>query len=261
MNNGSSQTKYQIDDIALWEDDGRFYMRMDDNVYRLSDHPYEPCLYIRLSDGKWVTIHNSFTVEELCRAMQTDGSIRMITGDEYTVRGVFELIRKAIGLSMESVDISYVEGRCFMDLLKEHGAVSPETAINLTDAGLKNPNVMNPFIHSKKVARTEEGSFYLSDPEKEQGSAGRCFRVISNQVRFGCGYREYEGRRQYFAWHGYPNRNDDLFTTSEISEKEYRQIQLEYPAEISADRETAEVFRAKYVDGHRVILEGWNKLL
>lgn len=89
----------------------------------------------------------------------------------------------------------------------------------------------------------------------------RSFRVISNQVRFGCGYRFYNGQRQYFAWHGYPSRNDDYFTTSEITEEEYEAIAREYPREIIADRETAELFRAKYVDGHPVILEGWNKLL
>ena len=89
----------------------------------------------------------------------------------------------------------------------------------------------------------------------------RSFRVISNQVRFGCGYRTVDGNRQYFAWHGYPNRNDDYFTTSLISEREYIAICAEYPGEISADRETAERFRKKYVDGHPVLLEGWNKLL
>ncbi len=93
------------------------------------------------------------------------------------------------------------------------------------------------------------------------GNKDRYFRVISNQVRFGYGYREHEGRRQFFAWHGYPNRNDDFFTTAEISAEEYRQIEMEYPAELSADRETAEEFRNKYVDGHPVLLEGWNKLL
>ena len=87
------------------------------------------------------------------------------------------------------------------------------------------------------------------------------FRVISNQVRFGYGFRTIEGRKQYFAWHGYPNRNDDYFTTIEISEKEFLQIGSEYPQELSADRETAEVFRNKYIDGHTVLLEGWNKLL
>ena len=89
----------------------------------------------------------------------------------------------------------------------------------------------------------------------------RYFRVISNQVRFGCGYRDFEGKRQYFAWHGYPNRNDDFFTTAEITEAEFQQIEKEYPGEIIADRDTAEEFRNKYVDGHPVLLEGWNRLL
>ena len=87
------------------------------------------------------------------------------------------------------------------------------------------------------------------------------FRVISNQVRFGCGYRTVDGKKQYFAWHGYPNRNDGYITTSEISEREYDEINEAYPEEIVADRKTAERFRNKYVDGHPVLLEGWNRLL
>ena len=85
-------------------------------------------------------------------------------------------------------------------------------------------------------------------------------RVISNQVRFGCGFRTFNGKKQYFAWHGYANRNDDYFTSSQITQNEYDQINTEYPKEICADRDSAEVFRQKYVDGHLVILEGWNKL-
>ena len=88
----------------------------------------------------------------------------------------------------------------------------------------------------------------------------RSIRVISNQVRFGCGFRTVNGKRQYFAWHGYPNRNSDLFTTAEISESEFFQIGTEYPEQISADRETAEIFRNKYVDGHPVLFEGWDRL-
>lgn len=88
-----------------------------------------------------------------------------------------------------------------------------------------------------------------------------CFRVISNQVRFGCGYRTVDGKRQYFAWHGYPNRNDDYITTSEISKEEFDGINREYPEEIVANREKAEVFRNRYVDGHPVLLEGWSRLL
>ena len=89
----------------------------------------------------------------------------------------------------------------------------------------------------------------------------RWLRVISNQVRSGCGYRTIDGKRQFFAWHGYPNRNDDFITTSEITRQEFEEISRDYPKEICADRATAEVFRTKYVDEHPVLLEGWNKLL
>ena len=93
------------------------------------------------------------------------------------------------------------------------------------------------------------------------GAEDNYFRVISDQVRFGCGYRTYRGKRQFFAWHGQPSRNDDYFTTSEISRREFEEIAAAYPKEIRADRETAERFRRRYVDGHPVLLEGWNKLL
>ena len=92
-------------------------------------------------------------------------------------------------------------------------------------------------------------------------SKGYFFRVISNQVRFGFGFRTVDGKRQYFAWHGYPDRNSDYFTTAEISEEEFDEIDRKYPKEIVANREKAEVFRNRYVDGHPVILEGWDRLL
>ena len=87
------------------------------------------------------------------------------------------------------------------------------------------------------------------------------FRVISNQVWFGCGYRTVDGKRQYFAWHGYPDRNDDYFTTAEITESEFQRIEKEYPEEIVANREKAQRFRDTYVEGHPVLLEGRNRLL
>ena len=96
---------------------------------------------------------------------------------------------------------------------------------------------------------------------KEMSSGERYLRVISDQVRLGCGYRTVDGEKQFFAWHGYPSRNDDFFTTAEISRAEFEQIAREYPKGLTADRDTAQVFRDKYVEGHRVLLEGWNKLL
>jgi len=93
-----------------------------------------------------------------------------------------------------------------------------------------------------------------------QNTDDRYLYVISNCVRFGCGYRMVSGKKQYFAFHGFPNRNFDLFTTAEISEEEYEQIIKEYPNEIIADKETALIFRNKYVENHIVIFEGWDRL-
>lgn len=89
----------------------------------------------------------------------------------------------------------------------------------------------------------------------------RYFRLISNTVRFGCGYRIESNRKQYFAFHGSPNRNEDYFITAEISEEEYEQICREYPDQINASLGTAMIFKRKYIEEHPVILEGWNELL
>ncbi|MBO4819507.1 MAG: low molecular weight phosphotyrosine protein phosphatase [Firmicutes bacterium] len=101
--------------------------------------------------------------------------------------------------------------------------------------------------------------FYAAQSPEEL-AGGRYFRVISDLVRFGCGYRTEEGRTQYFAFHGSPNHDSDYFVTAEISMEEYVRIGTEYPKKISADRDAAELFRKKYVEGHPVIMEGWDVL-
>ena len=83
-------------------------------------------------------------------------------------------------------------------------------------------------------------------------------RVISNQVRFGYGYGTINGKLTYYAWHGYPSRNDDYITIVEINKNEFKQIEKEYPEEISANSEIGNDFRDKYVEKHKVLIEGWN---
>ena len=90
----------------------------------------------------------------------------MITGDEYDMQGICMLLRKALTLQKESVDVGYLEGCCFMDYLEECGAISEETAVPLTDSGIDNPKVMNPFLHSKKVKRTNDARYYIVNPYK-----------------------------------------------------------------------------------------------
>ena len=152
---------YREGDLLLWQSDDDCFLSVGEKTYQLSDHPYEPCLYIKTADGTVIAIHNAFTVDELCSAAQTEGAIRMITGNEYDLQGISRLLRKALALLISSADIGYLEGCCFMDVLKEYGAVSRETAMDLSPEGMNNPKMMNPLIHAKKVCRTEDGRFYL----------------------------------------------------------------------------------------------------
>ena len=99
------------------------------------------------------------------------------------------------------------------------------------------------------------------EEKEEKKDASGYSRLISNLVRFGAGYRMEDSRRQYFAWHGCPSRNDDFITYAEITQEEYDRINAEYPDRIDATRETAAIFRLKYVEGHRVLLQGWNVIL
>jgi len=86
------------------------------------------------------------------------------------------------------------------------------------------------------------------------------FYLISNQCRFGCGYRTVEGGRQYFAFHGVPNRNSDYFVNVQISEEEYKQIKSQWPKRSYSSAEAAP-FKRRFIDGHMVLLEGEDRLL
>ena len=251
---------YNGDGIVFGKEGERFSLQSDGNTYVLESSIYEPCIYMKGSDRTLRTIHHAFTMDELVKAIQTGGTISVNSGNKHDVSGVFKLIRRATKIDKDEFDLSYVENCCFLDYIMERGAVSPETAVSPSEIGLE-WCPMSSFVHANKVAWTSDAGCYLLGKEQPCEKSDRFSRVISNQVRFGCGYRTIDGYRQYYAWHGVPNRNDDFFTTAEITEDEFDQIEKEYPSEISADRETAEKFRSRYVDGHPVILEGWNKIL
>ena len=69
------------------------------------------------------------------------------------------------------------------------------------------------------------------------------------------------GEKQFYAWHGLANKNDNYITTAEISESEFRMIEKEYPFPIDAKKEQASAFRKKYVHNHKILLEGWHKYI
>ncbi|MCR4949790.1 MAG: hypothetical protein K6A40_00535 [Solobacterium sp.] len=160
MEKESQDTIFQDGDFLLRQSDGTYYVSIADQTYLLSDHLYEPYLSMKSEKGMMI-IHNAFTLDELCRCAKTDGTVEMITGNAYNMKGICRLLRKAAALSRDSVDIGYLEGCCFLDLLADHGAFSEETAADPSSCGMKNPRLMQPFLHSKKACCTKDGRFYL----------------------------------------------------------------------------------------------------
>lgn len=163
---------YQDDNLLIGKSDRSYYMYVGEVEYQLSCHAYEPCFYIHGTDGMIIAIHNAFTLGDIVRLAKSNGFMKMITSDEYDIKGICKLLRKAIALSMEPVDIkyldiSYLEGCCFIDYLEECGAISEGTAVALTGSGINNPNVITSFVHSnKKINRTDDERYFIEIAEK-----------------------------------------------------------------------------------------------
>ena len=113
------------------------------------------------TDGNVKTVHNAFTADELSKAAVSGGKLRMVTGHEYGAGMICRLLLFAAGMREEQTDLSYLEGRYFIDILDRLGAFSPETADDLSSRGLVNRNIMNGFLHSKRLGVTREGRYYI----------------------------------------------------------------------------------------------------
>ncbi len=162
---------YQEGEILLGDEDGTLYLYKGTEGFRISGHPYEPCIYLERKDGSLVTIHNAFTVEELRGLAETEGMIRMITGDEYDLKGVCELLLLSAELSQTDVDISYLEGRKILRRLEEAGAISSSSALDPDVFGKFNHHILDPFLHAKRIGKTEDGRYYIRKRYEQKGSA------------------------------------------------------------------------------------------
>lgn len=156
------QKIYKDGDLQIVRSGEGVFLHVEEQIYGLECSVYEPCLYILKGDNIFITIHNAVTLAEICRIAESKDSMMLITGDHYDIQGICMLIRKALALSMKSVDMSYLEGCCFLDYLDKCGAISEETAVALTGSAIENPHALNPFLHSKKICRTNDGRYYIA---------------------------------------------------------------------------------------------------
>ena len=88
---------------TLGQKDGEPYLIAEGKKYKLSCHPYEPCLYITGEDGFLTTVHNAFDPFDVLAAAHRGETITAITGREYTAKDFCDMVSFAAGMG----DISF----------------------------------------------------------------------------------------------------------------------------------------------------------
>ncbi len=95
---------YQDERYALGQRDDRPYLIANGRTYRLSCHPYEPCLYITEEDGNLTAVHNAFDPFDVLERFHSGETITSITGREYDAKDFCEMVAYAAGMGNIGID-------------------------------------------------------------------------------------------------------------------------------------------------------------
>ena len=88
---------YRGGGCVLWMEDGLPYARIGGETYRLTCHPYEPCLYITDGSGRVTAVHNSFDPVYVLEIFRDGRTVTSITGREYDAKDFCAMIGYAAG--------------------------------------------------------------------------------------------------------------------------------------------------------------------
>lgn len=155
---------YHNGKFLLVDVDKKLYFIYDKTAYEISSYYSEPCMYVYFPDGSRTVIHHGLEISQiysLVDSNHTNEAIRTSTGNEYDMQRICDTILCAIQLSCESCSVCDLEELVVIEKLKEMGAVSANTAIDLKILGIRNENIMLTSLKENKVKKTEDGKYYL----------------------------------------------------------------------------------------------------
>ncbi len=162
MAEAGDRVLHSTGDTALLLADGELWLRDGADLYQVCSHPYEPCTYLLRNGNIDAVIHNAFEASSIRRVAEEKGAIRAVTGAEYDADRLCRFLAFA-AKHCPNHDVSYVEGKMAVQKLKELGATGPETAVSMSDLGVR--TISEAFSRSKKlterVMRTDSGKVYL----------------------------------------------------------------------------------------------------
>ena len=137
---------YSDDRYVLGNEDGLPYIIIGGRRYRLTCHPYEPCLYITDEAGALTAVHNAFDPDSVLAAFAAGRTVTSITGREYSAQDFCRMVEYAAG--MVNIQIDYAE-RVFGDRSQKK---NPQ------------PEKKEKESYTGKVVRQETGHIIENDP-------------------------------------------------------------------------------------------------
>ena len=102
--NTENNVAYHDEDYTFGKENGITSLIAAGRHYRLTCHPYEPCLYIADEDGKLTSVHNSFDPDVLFEIFYGGGSTESIKGRKYTARDFCQMVEYAAGKGDIGID-------------------------------------------------------------------------------------------------------------------------------------------------------------
>ena len=156
------------------------YLKIDSAVYKLTCHPYEPCLYITDENGTMTAVHNAFNPFVVLELFYNKKTITSITGLEYDAKDFCQMVEYAAGIG--NITISDAE-KVFGGREKKKVAEQPK---NLKAAFFDDKKNNLPTIGT--VIKND--SFYDIYSEYPDSVIDYC--LIKNNYNY-CGYESHRG--------------------------------------------------------------------
>ena len=111
-----NRTVYSDERYVLGFEEGLPYLVAGGHKYKLSCHPYEPCLYITDERGAMTAVHNAFDPDSVLKILASGRTVTSITGREYDAKDFCRMVEYAA--DMVDIQIDYAE-RVFGDRPKK----------------------------------------------------------------------------------------------------------------------------------------------
>lgn len=158
---------YRDQRFTLGKDNGTVYLICAGEKFRLTSHPFEPCLFVTGENGFTTVVHNAFIPEIVLESFVKGDKVSSITGREYDAKDFCEMAASVA--RMGDVNIDDAE-----KALPENSIQNP--AVRSSEAGTeaKKQSENGPASSSLPQGSTPDDPFYAVLAEYPDSAVDFC---------------------------------------------------------------------------------------